>query len=269
MSAAGCVGPKIRGSSEELGRTLRILLAESNEVSQVLVTHLLEKRGHRVSVAADGAQVLAAVQDARSRDIDLLLMDTELPGMNGFEVARAIRQIEGKTGGRLPIIAMTAHPLPGEEEASRAAGMQGYLAKPVRANALFEIIERAATHREEAPEILPKMIFDRSSFMSRLEGDEQLGSEIIEMFVQECPKLLQGVRQAVEQQSAPLLERAAHALKGSLGDIGAHQAGDAARDLEMMARNGNLDDTGDALTSLVCALDRLMPELQRGENRAA
>ena len=112
-SAAGNAPPKICGSSQELGRALRILLAESNEVSQVLVTHLLEKRGHQVSVAADGLEVLGAVQDARSQDFDLVLMDTEMPCMNGLEATRAIREIERKTGRRLPIIAMTAHPMPG------------------------------------------------------------------------------------------------------------------------------------------------------------
>jgi len=270
-SATGNAPAKLSGSSQELGRALRILLAESNEVSQVLVTHLLEKRGHQVTVAADGLEVLAAVQDAGSQDFDLLLMDTEMPRMNGLETTRAIREIERKTGGRLPVIAMTSHPMPGDEEACRAAGMEGYMAKPIRATALFEIIQQVATPPEAAApaEPVPQPVFDKSCFLSRLEGDELLGVEIIEMFLQECPKLLEGVRQATEQRNASLLERAAHTLKGSVGDIAAPQAFDAACTLEMIAREGKFEGADAALMSLEVALDRLVPELRKLEKKAA
>ena len=264
MSAGGTAHPKICGSSQELGRALHILLAESNEVSQVLVTHLLEKRGHQVSAAADGLEVLAAVQDAHSQDFDLVLMDTEMPGMNGLEATRAIREFERKTGGRLPIIAMTAHPQPSEEEACRAAGMDAYLAKPLRASALFEIIQRAATPPEAAAPVkpTPPPVFDKSCFLSRLEGDELLGREIIEMFLRECPKLLQNVHEAAEQRNPSLLERAAHSLKGSVGDMAAPQAFAAARTLEQNAREGKLEDADAALMVLEPALNRLVDELR-------
>jgi HPt (histidine-containing phosphotransfer) domain-containing protein len=191
--------------------------------------------------------------------------------MNGLETTRAIREIERRTGGRLPIIGMTAHPVPGEEEACRAAGMEGYLAKPLRATALFEILQQVATPPDAgAPEVAPlPLVFDKSSFLSRLEGDEPLGSEIIEMFLQECPKLLEGVRQAAEQHNAPLLERAAHALKGSVGDIAAPQAFDVARTLEQKAREGKIKDAGVMLKSLEAALHRLVSELRHQVKKAA
>ena len=165
---------------------------------------------------------------------------------------------------------MSAHPLPGEEEACRAAGMQGYLAKPLRASALFEIIQREVTPPgQRVPAAAPTpLVFDKSGFLSRLEGDELLGGEIIELFLHEYPKLLEGVRQAVGQRSASLLERAAHSLKGSIGDIAAPQAFDAARTLEEMAREGKVADTGGALTSLEGALDRLVHELRNPEKKA-
>jgi CheY-like chemotaxis protein len=270
-SAGGNTTMKICGSSQELGRALRILLGESNEVSQVLVTHLLKKRGHQVFVAADGLEVLTAVQDAPSQDFGLALLDVEMPRMTGLEATRAIREIERKTGGRLPIIAMTAHPLPSEEEACRAAGMDGYLAKPLRASALFEIIQRVAAPSDAgAPDVAPpRLAFDKSSFLSRLEGDELLAGEIIEMFLQECPKLLEGVRQAAKQRNAPLLERAAHALKGSVGDIAAPEAFEASRTLEQMAREKKIDDAGAVLKSLEAALDRLVSELRIHLKKAA
>jgi CheY-like chemotaxis protein len=240
-------------------------------VSQVLVIHLLEKRGHQVSVAVDGFEVLAAIQDGPSQDFDLVLMDTEMPCLNGLEAARAIREIERKTGRRLPIIAMTAHPTSSEEEACAAVGMEGYLAKPLRASALFAIIQKVATPTAAAaPADFPsQLVFDKSGFLARLEGDELLGSEIIAMFLQECPRLLEGVRQATEQRNASLLERAAHALKGSVGDIAAPQAFDAARILEQLAREGKFEGVGAALKTLEVALDRLECELRNRENKAA
>jgi len=270
-SVEGQGPPKVRGSSQELGRALRIILAESNEVSQVLVTHLLEKRGHQVTVVADGLEVLAAIQDAHSQDFDLVLLDLEMPCMNGLDTARALREIERKNGGRLPLIAMTAHPAPGEEEAVRAAGMQGYLAKPLRANSLCEIIHRVATPPDKAvkKEAPAAMIFDKPTFLSRLEGDESLCNEIIEMFLHECPKLLEGVRQATAQHDATRLERAAHALKGTVGDIAAPQAFDAARTLEQMAREGSIDDAPAALANLEGALERLKDELAHLDKKAA
>ena len=119
-------------------------------------------------------------------------MDMDMPCMNGLEAARAIREIERKNGGRLPIIALTAHPTPDEEEACKSAGMDGYLAKPLRAGPLFEVIRRVValpdlTESKEAPTL---MIFDKSSFLSRLEGDNSLGNELIEMFLRRVPKAL-------------------------------------------------------------------------------
>ena len=270
-SAAGNSPAQICGSPQEFGRSLRILLAESNEVTQVLVTHLLEKRGHQVFVAGDGQQVIGAVQDAGLQGFDAVLMDTELPHVNGVEVARAIREIERRNGGRLPIIALTANPTPGEEAACGAAGMDTCLAKPVRPGVLYETLQRvtnpAAANADEE-DFMP-MIFDKSSFLSRLEGDESLGSEIIEMFLQEYPKLLEGVRQAAEQRNAAMLERAAHTLKGSVGDIAASQAFDAARILEQIAREGKLEGAALAVASLETALHRLEPELRKAEKKAA
>jgi PAS domain S-box-containing protein len=270
-SKEGAAPADICGTSQELGGELRVLLAESNEVSQVLVTHLLEKRGHQVSVIADGTEVLTAVQDARSQDFDVLLMDLEMPCMKGLDAARAIREIERNRGGHLPIIALTAHPTPDEEDACKSAGMEGYLAKPLRAGALFEVIRRVVAPPDlagskEAPTL---MIFDKSSFLSRLEGDESLGGEIIEMFLAECPKLLQNVRGATEQGNASKLERAAHALKGSLGDIASPQAFEAARTLEMMAREGNIEGAGAPAASLERAMELLEFELRHFERKAA
>jgi two-component system sensor histidine kinase/response regulator len=121
--------------------TLRILLAEDNLVNQRLMTRLLEKRGHRVVVAANGREALAALE---KDNYDLLLMDIQMPEMNGMEATARIREKEKITGGHQPIVALTAHAMKGDQELCLAAGMDGYLAKPIRAQELDQILDQLA-----------------------------------------------------------------------------------------------------------------------------
>jgi two-component system, sensor histidine kinase and response regulator len=118
---------------------LRILLAEDNLVNQRLMTRLLEKRGHRVVLAADGHEALAALE---KHSYDLVLMDIQMPEMNGMEATARIREKEKITGGHQPIVALTAHAMKGDQELCLAGGMDGYLAKPIRAEELDQILNR-------------------------------------------------------------------------------------------------------------------------------
>jgi len=127
-----------RHSLREGRRALRILLAEDNLVNQRLAVHLLERRGHTVTVASNGRDALAAMQ---KQSFDLLLTDVQMPEMDGLEVAAAIRQLEKGTGTHLPLVAITAHAMKGDRERCLAAGMDGYISKPIRAEELFEAIE--------------------------------------------------------------------------------------------------------------------------------
>ena len=120
-------------------RRLQILLAEDNEVNQKLMVHLLEKHGHSVTVARDGAQALEA---AKRQKFDLTLMDVQMPEMSGFEATRLIRQVEAVTGRHLPVIALTAHAMTGDRERCLAAGMDDYLSKPIQPKPLFATIDR-------------------------------------------------------------------------------------------------------------------------------
>ena len=119
--------------------TLRILLAEDNLVNQRLMTRLLEKRGHRVVLAADGHKALAALE---THSYDLVLMDIQMPEMNGMEATARIREKEKITGGHQPIVALTALAMKGDQELCLAGGMDGYLAKPIRAEELDQILNR-------------------------------------------------------------------------------------------------------------------------------
>jgi CheY-like chemotaxis protein len=118
---------------------LRILLAEDNPVNQKIAVRMLEKRGHTVEVVSNGLEALARLEQT---SFDLLLTDMQMPGMDGFELTAAIRAGEGKTGAHLPIVAMTALAMKGDQERCLAAGMDGYISKPMRANELFEVVER-------------------------------------------------------------------------------------------------------------------------------
>jgi CheY-like chemotaxis protein len=134
-------------STSESRQTLRILLAEDNTVNQVVAARLLEKRGHAVVIAGNGKAALAALDAPGSGRFDLLLMDVQMPGMDGLEATRIIRAREPSSGPRLPIIAMTAHAMKGDEQRCLAAGMDGYVAKPIRVEQLFATIARVLIAR--------------------------------------------------------------------------------------------------------------------------
>jgi two-component system sensor histidine kinase/response regulator len=126
---------------------LRILLAEDNLVNQKLASRLLENQGHVVVVAPDGAQ---ALQTLEKQSFDLVLMDAQMPVMDGFECTGAIRRLEQNTGAHIPIIAMTAHAMVGDRQRCLESGMDGYIAKPIHAHELFETIETVLLHLENA-----------------------------------------------------------------------------------------------------------------------
>jgi CheY-like chemotaxis protein len=145
-----------RHTLREENNRIRILLAEDNAVNQTLAVRILEKRGYAVTVAPDGQ---AAVDAHRSGRFDLILMDIQMPGMDGFEATAAIRESEKLTGGHIPIVAMTAHALVGDQEKCLASGMDGYVSKPIRTSELFAAIEKilAVTPRSESPEVIKSL----------------------------------------------------------------------------------------------------------------
>jgi len=136
-----------RHTLREARNRARVLLAEDNAVNQTLAVRLLEKRGYIVSVAANGLEALAALD---KQDFDVMLMDVQMPEMDGFGATLAIREKEKSTGGHIPIIAMTAHALKGDEERCLSVGMDAYISKPIRTNELFATIERVLGNSSQA-----------------------------------------------------------------------------------------------------------------------
>jgi PAS domain S-box-containing protein len=259
---------------EQAERSLRLLLAEDNAVNQELAVRLLEKRGHTVTVVQNGKEAVHALfvessaPDGCMRpEFDAVLMDVQMPEMDGFEATATIRMKEQSTGGRhMPIIAMTAHAMKGDRERCLAAGMDGYVAKPLQPKQLFNVVESivsASGHSEPivANTEAPELPFDESTALERVAGDMELLRELVRIFIAECPSMLAEVRSAIDQADAAQLRRAAHTLKGSVANFGASAVVQAAQCLETAGREQNLGGASESFQRLQAELDRLRPRL--------
>jgi PAS domain S-box-containing protein len=246
----------------EARQKLRILLAEDNPVNRELAVRLLEKRGHQVEVAQNGREVMAALE---TQSFDLVLMDVQMPGMDGFQATAHIREKEKTTGYHLRIIAMTAHALKGDRERCLAAGMDGYVSKPIAPVELFETIEDATVVPVAANPASEEGIASPVNWeeaLARVEGDRQLLADMAKLFLEDGPKFFSEVRAAVAQRDPRALERAAHALKGSTGNFSAHATFEAALNMEKIGRSGDLTAAEEACGVLKQELERLWPAIE-------
>jgi PAS domain S-box-containing protein len=233
-------------------RPLKILLAEDSLVNQKVALALLEKFGHEAIVANNGREALAVWG---SQGFDLVLMDVQMPVMDGFEATQAIRAKERQSGKHVPIIAMTAHALKGDRELCLEAGMDDYLPKPVHAEQLLEAIERvigspAPQGRQSEVTEIEEAGFDWSMALRAVGGDRGLLQSLAEAALGEVPNLLTRVREAVAAGDGKALQIAAHALKSSVRYFGQTQTAEHAYTLERMGRDGTLDDAEEPLALL-------------------
>lgn len=239
---------------------LRVLLAEDNVVNRQFVSRLLEKQGYEVVVASDGIQALALLEKSNNGGFDAVLMDVQMPEMDGFEATAAIRAREKATGTHLPIIAITAHAMKGDRERCLAAGMDKYVSKPILVQELFEALDGLIPLRPAAEFAAPagrKEVLDWPRMMARVDGDRGLLAEMAELFLNECPKHLSAVRDATARRDAKALERAAHTLKSSVGNFAAEAALEAALRLEMMGQKGDLTHAEEAHAALEEEIKRI------------
>jgi len=251
----------------EPGRRLRILLAEDSPVNQKLAVRMLEKWGHCVTVADNGRRAVTLFQEAGRGGFDLVLMDVQMPDMNGFEATAAVRSAEVELGSHVPIVAMTAHAMKGDRERCLTAGMDDYLSKPIDAAKLFELIDGVGTGEalESAAAPASRMeghTWDAEAALVRVGGDEDLLRETVSLLLAELPKMIGSVHTALRRKDATGVERAAHKLKGSVGILDAGDAVRAARRLEELGRAGDLGEADAALRQLDETLERLTPALQ-------
>ena len=248
-------------------RTMQVLLAEDSLVNQKVAVRLLELRGHTVTVAGNGREAVTAVKEGAEPRFDLVLMDVQMPEMDGYEATAAIRLHERATGRHLPIVAMTANAMKGDRERCLAAGMDGYIAKPIRARELYEIVESITAEVDgghAVPGVAPSSAepLDRAEALERTGGSVEVLQELVELFFEECPKLMDQIRHAIARGEAPELRRAAHTLKGSVSVFGAEPAREAAWRLESMGREGNLSQAETAWAALENEIERLKPALR-------
>ena len=237
----------------------RILLAEDGAINQQVAVRLLEDRGHSVVVVNDGR---AAVEQVAAQPFDVVLMDVQMPEMDGLEATAAIRRAEAQSGGHVPIVAMTAHAMKGDRDRFLAAGMDGYVAKPVRPHELYAAVEGGGPNAEVVLPAPVEVPFEWDAALENVGGDEAMLRDLVEMFFAECPKLMQQIREHIASADGPELRRAAHTLKGSAHVFGAVEAAAAAHRLEEIGREEAFADAEEALALLEDEVARLLPALR-------
>ena len=250
-------------------RGLRLLLAEDDPVNQKVAESMLVQQGHEVTTVADGRAVVDRLVH-QGEGFDAILMDVRMPEMDGLQATRAIREWERGRGGHVPIVAMTAQAMAGDRERCLEAGMDDYVAKPVHAAELVEVLGRvgrassspslkpAAGRRQEGE--APELDWDRA--VERLGGGEATMLAVAEVFVEQLPDLVERMRRAIEAADAPALREVAHRLKGAASALGAESGGELARELERAGARAELDDIAPIWQRLQAQLDRLEAELR-------
>jgi CheY-like chemotaxis protein/nitrogen-specific signal transduction histidine kinase len=267
-------------------RPLRILLAEDNPINQKVMLRLLEKAGHSVTVVRTGVGALAALTQST---FDIVLMDIQMPEMDGWEAAEAIRAREANSGGHVPLIAITAYAMRGDRERCLEAGFDAYVSKPVQFQELFATMERFVSPPPEAaapeaalqvgltptPTPAPTLAlettppFNEALALERAGGDRGLMRELIAVFLAEIPKWLRDLETAVSAKDAEGVARVAHMIKAAVDTCGAAGAYDAALRIERMGREGDLRGIVEARARLEREVARSQPLLVAWANETS
>lgn len=254
----------------QLSTPLTVLVAEDNPVNQAVAVGILSKRGHQCLRANNGVEAVAMFE---KHQIDVILMDIQMPEMDGHAAVKQIRRIETGTGRHIPIIAVTAHAMKGDRERCLASGMDAYVSKPFPKEELVRLVESygvqslrtdlkpeedspAAPSAAAAPPVAPvaqaqnkTVVYSREQLVEEL-GDEDLVKTLIDIFLDQTPKLLKDLDSALEAKDATLTERTAHSIKGSSGNFGAKNAWQLAQAVEYAGRSGDLASAADSTKQL-------------------
>ncbi len=247
----------------------RILVAEDNMVNQKLAVRMLDRLGYQPDVVSNGQEAVAAFE---REPYAAIIMDCQMPQMDGYEASRVIRAQEerqdaSRSRAHIPIIALTANAMPGDRERCKAAGMDDYLTKPVKTDDLGLILQRWAplTTATDVPALAPPRemtntdarVFDAGAMLANIGGDAELFDQLIRLFLDRHPIMMKEIETAIGQADAPALERAAHSLKGTAGNLCAPDVVLLASQLEATGRLGTLTEA----PSLLVRLDRTVQEL--------
>ncbi len=261
---------------EQKRRLTRILLAEDNPTNRKLALTLLKKAGYSVDAVEDGRKALAAMKRA---SYNLVLMDVQMPEMDGFEATKAIRQMEGDTK-HTPIVAMTAHAMAGDRERCLAAGMDDYVSKPINTQALIQTIERWTKSPGNSKVTSPKddakkegreekLLVDLKEALERFDGDEAFLYQMLREFLDDVPQTLQTLKAAIESHDHQTIESEAHSLKGAAANLSAQRTADLANRLELSGKKGDLSTAGELIGLLRQELVKLEEFVSRSQPQAA
>jgi len=243
--------------------SLRVLLAEDNPVNQTLAMRILERLGHKVQVVNNGKEALGRAQ---GEEFDVILMDVQMPEMDGLEATAAIRDAEAGTGKHVPIVAMTAHAMKGDREKCLSAGMDGYLSKPIRIDELKQAmseIDKTRNMGQSPAQSSFRAIGQLELLLDSVMGDRALLAEMAELWLADSAKQERQIRNGLDSGDAVMVQRAAHALKGSVGTFQASAAQEAANELEMFAKDADLVGARKVFERLSTQVDLVRQDLRQ------
>ncbi|MDH3394336.1 MAG: response regulator, partial [Desulfobulbaceae bacterium] len=235
---------------------LHILLAEDDQLSEKMTVHFLKKAGHEVVVARTGREVLENVDNYK---FDIILMDVQMPEMDGYEATRQIRKRSKSKGGNVPIIALTAFAFKEDRSLCFKAGMDSFVTKPINRKELFGAITRLVT----APHAKSKVIFDRQKALRMVEDDLDFLKEIAAIFVQGSQGQLQLINTAINNDDGTALEHAAHKLKSELASLGSESPRTLAHHLEVLGRGNNCGKAFTTFEQLGGEIEQLNQQLNK------
>ena len=241
-------------------KPMKVLVAEDNVVNQRVAMGVLAKRGHAVTVVNNGRK---AVEALARESFDIVLMDVQMPEMDGFEATAEIRKRELAGGGHVRIIAMTAHAMTGDSERCLNAGMDGYLSKPLTAQLLYAAVEN------ELPATRRPSTFDRASALARVGGDDDLLSDVIQLFIEDCPIRVAAIKSAVDARDAVAIQREAHGLKGAAANLSIRGLFEMADTLEQLGAEERVDAAAAAWRLLADEALHVLDTLRYAERATA
>ena len=236
----------------EQSRPLNVLVVEDEDVHRELLGALLTSRGHTVVATRNGRE---ALQELAQHRIDVALMDLQMPELDGLQAAATIRAWERTAGGHLPIVGMTASALSDEQDRCRAAGMDRFITKPIARAALFRAVEELTV--DSNPTEVPPELAGRPAFLAGLGDDVELARKLVDIFIEQSPKLMEQIRDAISAGDTTALRRAAHALKGTISNFPSGRARGVAARMEGIGFDGDIEAAREALPQLEQEVERL------------
>jgi len=255
--------------AEDKKRRVRILLAEDNIINQKVVISTLKKLGYNADAVANGKEAVKALEMI---PYDVVLMDCQMPEMDGYEATGEIRKRSSKVlDHEVPVIAITANVMKGDREKCLNAGMDDYLPKPIYPNELSDMLEKwigkqDASQQEETTgsnKEPVQNIFDKAGLLDRLMGDEALANEILGEFLEDVPRNVTALKEALDNGDAPSIQLRAHTIKGQSANVGGEALRETAFEIEKAGESGDLETVKARMTELEAQFDRLRKAMNR------